>query len=104
MCEIKYLHDKIEAPEHLSNDARAFYEKTAQEFGITDCAGLKVLLAAAQAWDRAETARKIIEIEGMTIADRFGQSKNHPLLPIERDSRSAFLTATKALNLDLGGD
>jgi hypothetical protein len=33
--------------------------------------------------------------------DRFGAPKPHPLLPIERDSRAAFLAGMKALQLDL---
>jgi hypothetical protein len=37
----------------------------------------------------------------MMFNDRFGAPKPHPLLPIERDSRQAFLAGMKALNLDL---
>lgn len=36
----------------------------------------------------------------MTFTDRFGQIKAHPLLPVERDARAAFLAGLRSLNLD----
>jgi hypothetical protein len=38
----------------------------------------------------------------MTFKDRFGQVKVHPLLPSERDARAAFISAMRALNLNIG--
>jgi len=39
----------------------------------------------------------------MTVTDKFGQVKVHPLCSVERDARAAWLQAIKLLNLDLGG-
>lgn len=50
---------------------------------------------------RLRLAQEAIQRDGMTILDRFGQRKAHPLLPAERDARSQMLAALKALNLDV---
>jgi hypothetical protein len=46
-------------------------------------------------------AQEAIERDGMTVLDRFGQRKAHPLLPAERDARAQMLAALRALNLDV---
>ena len=86
------------------------------EFGIDDVAGLRILRCACEAFDRAQACRREIEKDGMVLDDddggqktgalfdagkKAGKRKPHPLLPIERDSRAAFLAGMKALNLDL---
>ena len=91
----------IKLPKHLSPEARALFKSIADDYQIVDAAGLKILTVACQAFDRAQAARATIDQEGMTITDKFGQTKPHPLLTCERDSRAAFLAGLKALNLDL---
>ncbi len=59
-----------------------------------------LLVTALEAWDRAQQAREAIDREGLTVATRFGESKAHPLLAVERDARAAFLQAMRALHLD----
>lgn len=49
-------------------------------------------------WRKAE---RLMELEGIVIRDRFGQSKPHPASTIARDAHAGFLRAMKALNLDL---
>jgi hypothetical protein len=71
------------------------------EYDISDAAGLAILRTALEARDRAEAARLAIDTDGLTVTDKFGQTKPHPLLPIERDSRAGFIVAMKALCLDL---
>ncbi len=68
---------------------------------IDDTAGLKILRGLFEASDRAEGCRERIERDGLTVTDKFGQTKPHPLLAIERDSRAAVLAGLKALNLDI---
>ena len=60
-----------------------------------------LLLAVCESRDRAESARQAIERDGALVTDRFGQKKPHPLLPVERDARSAMVTALKALRLPM---
>jgi P27 family predicted phage terminase small subunit len=91
----------IRAPKHLSKEAKKIWRALIFEYNIEDIAGLKILRVALEAFDRAQSAREKIDLEGMTIKDRFLALKPHPLIACERDSRAAFLSGLKALNLDL---
>jgi P27 family predicted phage terminase small subunit len=91
----------IRCPKHLSTEARKIWREILSEYDIQDAAGLRILRVSLESFDRAQAARKAIDKEGMTVFDKFGQLKCHPLLPIERDSRAAFLAGLKNLNLDL---
>lgn len=89
------------APIHLSKEAKGIWKDILSEYSIDDAAGLRILRVSLESFDRAQAARETIDKEGMTVTDKFLQVKPHPLLPIERDSRAAFLAGLKALNLDL---
>ena len=91
----------IKAPNHLSKEAKEMWKSIIKEYSIDDTAGLKILRVALESYDRSQSARKAIEKDGMLYKDRFGLPKPHPLFPIERDSRAAFLAGMKALNLDI---
>ena len=92
---------KIKAPNHLSKESKKIWSEILTEYSIDDAAGLRILRVALEAYDRAQAARAAIDKTGMMFNDRFGAPKPHTLLPIERDSRQAFLAGMKALNLDL---
>lgn len=62
---------------------------------------MKVLRAAAEAWDRREQARELLARDGLTYKNRFGDIKPHPAVAIERDSRLSFIRAVRELNLDM---
>lgn len=91
----------IRAPKHLSKEAKKIWKSLITEYGIEDIAGLKILRVALEAFDRAQAAREKIDLEGMTVEDRYGQMKPRSLIACERDSRAAFLSGLKALNLDI---
>jgi len=88
-------------PKGLSTQSKALWKRLASEYAIDDDAGLLLLETAMEARDRMRGAQEAIERDGMTVLDRFGQRKAHPLLPAERDARSQMLAALKALNLDV---
>ena len=88
-------------PKHLSQEARKYWRKIAEEYAIDDDAGMLVLTVAFEAYDRMREAQGRIAKDGPTMIDRFGQMKGHPLLPVERDTRAQFLAGLKALNLDM---
>jgi P27 family predicted phage terminase small subunit len=88
-------------PNHLSAPAKRLWADIFTEYAIDDAAGMAILQAALESFDRAQAARKAIKKDGMTITGRDGQVKSHPLLTVERDNRAAFLAGLKALNLDL---
>lgn len=89
-----------QAPRHLSADSKKLWRQVVADWGIEDAAHLKVLEVGLMALDRSEKCRKIIDKCGELTLDRFKQAKPNPLLAAERDSRSQFLTAFKALGLD----
>ncbi len=98
---MKSLTNGHRPPHHLSHEARRVWREIVAEYAIGDSGGLRILRVALEFFDRAQACRRAIEKDGMTVVDKFGQMKPHPLLPIERDSRAGFLNALKMLNLDL---
>ena len=88
-------------PTHLSTAAKRLWNDIFTEYAIDDAAGMAILRAALESFDRAMAARKVINNDGMTVTGRDGQLRNHPLLTVERDNRAAFLAGLKALCLDL---
>lgn len=89
------------SPKHLSKESKLMWRKIILDYGIEDEAGLKVLRSACEAFDRAQSAREQIDKDGLIFHDDKGKPKPHPLIPVERDSRAAFLAGLKHLNLDL---
>lgn len=92
------------APRHLQQVERRLWREITGAFQFDDPASLALLRSALEAHQRARHCRISIDKQGMTIKDRFGQLRPHPLLAAERDARAAFLSAMRALNLDLGID
>jgi hypothetical protein len=91
-------------PKHLRDAGRALWLGVRRDFTLTDAAALALLQVAAEARDRAGSARERIDADGPLLLDRFGKVKPHPLLGIERDSRAAVVAALRALGVaDAGG-
>lgn len=88
-------------PRGLSAEARKLWKDILREYSITDPAGLSILRAGLESFDRASTAKRLLDVEGAVVRDRWGQSKVHPAAGVDRDSRAAWLSALKQLNLDL---
>jgi P27 family predicted phage terminase small subunit len=95
------MENEMKPPNHLSTEAKKIWREIVSEYQIRDCAGLRILRVSLEAFDRAQAARQQIEKYGMLLKDKFGQAKPNPLLPVERDSRAAFLSGLKCLNLDI---
>ena len=90
---------KSDAPKHLSADGRRMWRQLYGDYQIDDAAGLALLQAACEAFDRAQQARRRIDRDGAVIRDRFSQPKPHPSCAIERDARSQMIAALRALRL-----
>lgn len=89
-------------PRHLKAGARLMYQQLQSDFDVSDAAGKALLLAAAEARQRAEEARLAMAKSGAVVADRFGQLKPSPWAAIERDSRASMVSALRALRLAPG--
>ena len=95
------MNDFRSAPKKLSPEAKGLWRKLQSEYDIHDAAGVQILAAGLEAFDRMRGAQEQIAKAGASFLDRFGQLRAHPLLPVERDARAAYLAALKSLNLDL---
>jgi phage terminase small subunit len=88
----------LEAPAHLSEAAKAWIRQLEAAYEL-EPEKQQLALTAANALDRAETARQRVESDGAFIEDRFGQVKPHPGVAVERDARAAFVRTVRALDL-----
>lgn len=94
-------NSKATPPGDLSPDARRKWLALRDEYEITDEAGLLYLTTACRFYDRMRQAQKIVAKEGTVTVDRFGQSKPHPAVTVERDAAQSMMRAFRALNLDV---
>ena len=89
------------APKGLSREAKVWWTRITDEFEVDDNSARLLLGQALEAFDRMRQAQVILGKEGLTTTDRFGQSRGHPMLLTERDSRNAMLKCLGKLNLDI---
>lgn len=87
--------------EKIKKQAKKLKKSILSEFDISDRGGLEILDRAIESFSRMREAEAIIEKEGLTVANRFGETKEHPCLNTERKARAQFLLAIKQLNLDV---
>lgn len=87
------------APAHLSSEAKRLWTSLQADFALDDAAGRLLLQSGLEAFDRLQEARKTIAAEGAVTRDRWGQSKPHPAVGIERDARNQMHSAFRLLRL-----
>ena len=87
------------APAHLSLESRRLWRETVKTYDL-EPRHEAILLVALEAFDRMREAQAAVAKDGAYVVGRFGL-KSHPGLSVERDSRLAFLRATRELGLDL---
>jgi P27 family predicted phage terminase small subunit len=87
------------APTGLSETAAGWWCRIIENYEDWSPDELLRLEGALQAFDRWAAARVVLDRDGLTVNDRFGQQHAHPLVGIERDSRAACLLALRQLGL-----
>lgn len=90
---------KHDPPRHLSTHSRTLWRDIRRSHDVDDPHSRALLTLALEALDRAAEARRLIELDGAVVKDRFGQYRSHPACSIERDARAAVLAAFRALRL-----
>lgn len=85
-------------PSHLRPATKRWWSETVRDYDL-EAHHLKLLQAAAEAWDRLGEARVLLRREGIVVEGRFG-AKAHPAVAIERDARTAFARLIRELDLD----
>jgi P27 family predicted phage terminase small subunit len=73
-------------PRALSTSSKRWWQAIVGEYEPSH-AELRLLETACRAHDRAERCRHLVDREGVTVKDRFGQQKIHPALVEERQQR-----------------
>lgn len=91
-----------DAPMHLSPDAAGWWLQVMAEYDL-EPHHVRLLTLAAEAWQRGQQARAILDRDGLTYIDRFDAPKARPEVAVERDSRIAFARLLRELDLDLDG-
>lgn len=86
------------APAHLKPATQEWFLGVTKAYAL-DGHHLRLLQLAGEAFDRAQEAREILAVEGITVGGREG-AKPHPCIAIERDSRLAFARLIAQLSLD----
>lgn len=92
---------KTAVPAHLEAEGREFFEQVLSHYQLVDPAGIALLVRAAECLDRMRRAQALIAEHGELVTDRYGSLKANPACNVERDSRTGFLSAVRALNLDI---
>jgi P27 family predicted phage terminase small subunit len=88
------------APRHLRPATRRWWESVVGDYDL-EPHHVRLLTLAAEAWDRCQQAREVLDRDGLTYTDRFGQPRSRPEVAIERDSRVAFARLLRELALDI---
>lgn len=86
-------------PAHLRPLTAKWWRSVTADFDL-DSHHVRLLTLAAEAWDRGQQAREVVDADGMTFTDRFGCPKPRPEVAIERDSRIGFARLLRELALD----
>lgn len=85
---------------HLRPATREWYTSVLAAYDL-ESHHLKLLRLAAEAWDRTQMAREVIDREGLTFTDSGGFPKPRPEVAIERDARIGFARLIRELRLDV---
>jgi hypothetical protein len=92
--------DRPAPPARYTAEARGLWQDATSGWTI-DRVATRILGTACEALMRVREAQTILARDGLTLTDRFGQQKVHPMVLVERDAQSTMLTALRHLNLDL---
>ena len=90
----------MEKPDYLTDESKNIWDALHKSFTLKEHHDI-VLKTALEAYDRLQQARQIIDKDGAVIEAHNGYYQKNPMLQIEKEARSGFLAAWKALNIDI---
>jgi phage terminase small subunit len=88
-------------PAHLSEPSQACWRAVVADYDLGPH-HLRLLEAAADAWEQMTQARETVRHEGLTLETEHGQRK-HPCVAIEHDAAIRFARLMRELDLDSEG-
>ncbi|NKM55800.1 hypothetical protein GFL21_14885 [Rhizobium anhuiense] len=86
-------------PAHLRPATQKWWRSVLADFDLEEH-HIRILQLAAEAWDQAQGAREVLDRDGQTFSDRFGQPKERPEVGIMQNARIAFARLLRELALD----
>jgi hypothetical protein len=91
--------DGTSVPNHLRASTRKWFRTVLDDYEL-DGHHIRLLTLAAESWDQAQTAREVLDRNGQTFLDRFGQPKERPEVGILQNARISFARLIRELALD----
>lgn len=98
--QLEPIKPDLTPPSHLSESAQSWWQSAVKEY-VLEPHHLRLLQLAGEAWDRAQTARAVIDKDGITFKDDRNNIRAHPAIAIERDARTGFARLVRELDLDV---
>ena len=89
---------RIKLPKDLKPATKKWIKQILNDYEL-ESHHIKILIQAAETWDRLLEAREQIEKDGAYYMDRFGSPHKHPALGEERSNRVVFSRLIRELNL-----
>jgi P27 family predicted phage terminase small subunit len=86
-------------PEHLKERSAEFWRTIVENYDLRP-ADLERLRQSCESIDIIDAAREQLDRDGLTLEDRFGQTRQHPLVNVERDARAELRRSLRELDLD----
>jgi phage terminase small subunit len=93
---MKRNHTSVEG---ISETMLQFFKHLSRKYRLSEH-HRRLLLCGCEAHTRMEQAQAVIATEGLTVTDRHGQSRAHPAVAIEAQSRIAFCRVLRELALE----
>jgi len=89
----------MKAPKTLRPESRRWFSQVVAEFAL-EAHHEKLLLLAAEAWDRGAAANEVLRREGLTFLDKHQQPRVRPEAMVAKDSALVFMRALRELDLE----
>jgi phage terminase small subunit len=89
----------MKAPKHLTVATRRWVGSVLERYELQEH-HFKLLLLAAESWDRANQAAAVIREHGVSYTDRFGAPRSRPEVAVEHNAKIAFARLVRELGLD----
>lgn len=91
----------LRAPAGLGQAGKKLWREIQRQYNINDAGGIEFLMTACRSQDELVTMRALVERDGCTLRDRFGQVVQHPLLAAIARTETTKRLALHELGLDL---
>jgi P27 family predicted phage terminase small subunit len=90
---------RAKAPAHLSVEAQQLWRRLYRTYEINLPASVLLLTTLAEAWDRARQCREALVGQPLTITDKHGGVRTHPLVVEERNAREQGARLARVLRI-----